>query len=312
MEASKKIPPLRILLTLSLGIHVLFLFIASGLFSDFGRSPLPVIPVEVSFLPPVLVSMAEVRPVIKAPVKREEEKILEEVRRTPREEPQQEEIRKEEPLPRIEPILKTELVPKTEPVPKTVPVQDMKPAPETPSPVLTSVNPSPAPIVAAPQPITQKEEGNMGVDVLVPRTRSTPQPSTNSEPIMIAMAPTVSGNAMRIPFQGPPSQETPTNLANIPPAEEKVVFARPKYAENPKPFYPVEAKRKGYQGETLLRVEVLSNGQVGQIQLKKSSGHEILDRSALDAVKQWKFTPAKKGDSPVPQWVNIPVVFRLQ
>ena len=66
--------------------------------------------------------------------------------------------------------------------------------------------------------------------------------------------------------------------------------SHPRYAENPLPPYPREAKEKGYQGEVLLRVEVLSNGRVGQVEVSRSSGHEILDQSALSTVKQWRFT----------------------
>jgi TonB family protein len=87
---------------------------------------------------------------------------------------------------------------------------------------------------------------------------------------------------------------------------------RPSYADNPKPIYPPEAKEKGYEGEVVLRVEVLANGRVGQIEIRKSSSHELLDRSALTAVKQWRFLPAKKGDVAIPLWVNIPVRFQLQ
>ena len=86
----------------------------------------------------------------------------------------------------------------------------------------------------------------------------------------------------------------------------------PRHAENPKPIYPVEAREKGYKGEVLLKVEVLSNGRVGQIEVKNSSGHELLDRSAFATVKQWKFVPAKKGEKIIPLWVNIPVKFQLQ
>jgi TonB family protein len=85
----------------------------------------------------------------------------------------------------------------------------------------------------------------------------------------------------------------------------------PGYAKNPKPVYPQEAREKGYQGEVLLRVEVLSNGQVGQVEVKRSTGYEVLDQSALTAVKQWKFIPARRGEVPIPVWVNIPIKFQL-
>jgi len=88
--------------------------------------------------------------------------------------------------------------------------------------------------------------------------------------------------------------------------------ARPSYAENPKPPYPQEAREKRYEGEVVLRVEVLTSGQVGEIEIKESSGYELLDRSALTTVKQWRFIPAKKDEVPIPLWVNIPIKFQLR
>jgi len=91
----------------------------------------------------------------------------------------------------------------------------------------------------------------------------------------------------------------------------KIGVPFPRYAQNPKPVYPSEARDKGYEGEVLLRVEVLSNGRVGQVEVKKSSGYEVLDQSALATLKQWKFIPARKGDVAISFWVNIPIKFQL-
>ena len=96
------------------------------------------------------------------------------------------------------------------------------------------------------------------------------------------------------------------------PSTGGVAGGYPRYGENPKPPYPEEARRKGMEGEVVLRVEVLANGWVGQIEVKRSSGHEILDRSALSTVKQWKFIPANKENGSIPCWVNIPIKFQLQ
>jgi protein TonB len=85
----------------------------------------------------------------------------------------------------------------------------------------------------------------------------------------------------------------------------------PRYAQNPKPVYPQEAREKGYQGKVLLQVEVLPSGQVGQIAVKKTSGCEALDQSALAAVKEWRFIPARRGEVAVPVWVIIPIKFQL-
>jgi protein TonB len=115
------------------------------------------------------------------------------------------------------------------------------------------------------------------------------------------------------PSRSPSAEEETKQVAKYPSLSEgEVVLIHPRYAENPKPPYPREARKMGFQGEVLLKVEVLSNGLVGQVEVKKSSGHEILDRSALSAVKQWKFFPAKRGEIAIASWVNIPIKFQLQ
>lgn len=86
----------------------------------------------------------------------------------------------------------------------------------------------------------------------------------------------------------------------------------PGYGENPKPAYPPEARERGYQGDVLLKVEVLPNGRVGDVKVEKSSGYEVLDQSALTTVKKWRFIPARKEGVAILCWVNIPIKFQLQ
>jgi TonB family protein len=93
--------------------------------------------------------------------------------------------------------------------------------------------------------------------------------------------------------------------------DDRSGMAAPRYGQNPKPFYPIEAREKGYQGDVVVKVEVLPNGQVGEVEVEKSSGYEILDQSAVTTVKKWRFIPAKQGGVAIPCWVNIPIKFRL-
>jgi protein TonB len=86
----------------------------------------------------------------------------------------------------------------------------------------------------------------------------------------------------------------------------------PRYAKNPRPAYPQEARERGYQGVVLLKVEVLSNGIVGQLKVIKSSGYAVLDQCAFAAVQKWRFIPARKEMIAIPCWVNIPIKFELQ
>jgi TonB family protein len=86
----------------------------------------------------------------------------------------------------------------------------------------------------------------------------------------------------------------------------------PRYIENPKPQYPQEARKQGYEGKVLLKVEVLPNGRVGEVKLEKASGYAVLNQSALEAMKHWRFIPAKQGKVPIRSWVNILMTFRLR
>ena len=87
--------------------------------------------------------------------------------------------------------------------------------------------------------------------------------------------------------------------------------AIPQYGRNPLPIYPSLARKMGHEGVVLLAAEILSDGHVGQLVVKKSSGFPTLDQSALDAVKRWKFIPAKWMGKAVSAWVDVPVKFRL-
>lgn len=87
--------------------------------------------------------------------------------------------------------------------------------------------------------------------------------------------------------------------------------AAPRYNENNPPAYPSPARRRGYAGVVMLSVEVLADGRVGRLEIKKTSGYDLLDKSARETVKGWKFSPGKKMGTPVTMWVDVPVRFEL-
>ena len=81
---------------------------------------------------------------------------------------------------------------------------------------------------------------------------------------------------------------------------------------NPKPPYPVSARRNGAQGRVILSVQVSASGASSEVLLKRSSGHAVLDDAALQTVRRWRFVPARRGDTPVDSWVDVPIIFRLE
>lgn len=88
--------------------------------------------------------------------------------------------------------------------------------------------------------------------------------------------------------------------------------ARPLGGYQVKPRYPESARRKKAQGTSLLRLLVLDNGTVGEILVEQSAGHPDLDSAAVEAVKKWRFEPARDDGRPIAIWVRLPVRFELR
>lgn len=113
-----------------------------------------------------------------------------------------------------------------------------------------------------------------------------------------------------------PKEVAPPQPQNVSPPSPVQLDAEPDYRadylNNPRPPYPMVARRMGYNGKVILNVEVLAEGRAGQVLLHQSSGYEILDKSALQTVKTWKFSPAKRFGQPVTQWFLVPIKFSLE
>lgn len=85
----------------------------------------------------------------------------------------------------------------------------------------------------------------------------------------------------------------------------------PAYRLNNPPRYPVMARMRGQEGMVLVSAEVNSDGTVGAARVKLSSGHQSLDKSAVEAVSRWVFKPGMKMGVPVAMWVDVPIRFAL-
>ncbi len=84
----------------------------------------------------------------------------------------------------------------------------------------------------------------------------------------------------------------------------------PKELYTPEPEYSDEARKAKYQGVCVLYVEVSPDGTTHNIRVVRSLGLG-LDEKAIEAVKKWKFEPAKKDGTPVSVAVNVEVSFHL-
>ncbi len=113
-----------------------------------------------------------------------------------------------------------------------------------------------------------------------------------------------------------PVPQAPTTTAKDlpsapPPQQQAIQQAAPLYRENPPPKYPRLARRRNLEGVVLLSVLVDEFGKVRECEVANSSGHNVLDKAALKAVRCWRFTPGTVGGKPQEMWVKVPIRFHV-
>ncbi len=148
------------------------------------------------------------------------------------------------------------------------------------------------------------------------------KPPKPVEPLPLVTAPSEATAQFVAPAPAPVRTLPPIEAAPRPVAPAAAPVAPPSalvlprfdaaYLQNPPPAYPVLARRLGEQGRVLLRVLVTAEGTAERVELKASSGTDRLDRAALDAVKRWRFVPARQGGQAVAAWVVVPISFSLE
>jgi protein TonB len=168
-----------------------------------------------------------------------------------------------------------------------VKIEEPAPPPGAPAPT-----PSSAPAETAPAPAA--------VAATLPAI-SEPAPAPGPS------APVASGTTVTLPASAPivaakPPATTPEGVTRT---------ARPQGGYQVRPAYPSGPRRLGIQGTTMLRVHVLADGRIGDLLVERSAGHPDLDQAAMEAVRRWRFEPARRGSDPVAMWVLLPVEFRL-
>ena len=86
---------------------------------------------------------------------------------------------------------------------------------------------------------------------------------------------------------------------------------RPVPVKTPDPIYPEAARDSRLIGHTVVSMQVLADGSVGNIQLIGSATRSM-DDATLRTLKGWKFKPATCGGEPVVSDIEVIVNFRLR
>ena len=185
---------------------------------------------------------------------------------------------------------------------------------------------APPPTAPAPKKPTQKPAP--GLMTRLPKPAQIPLPQTSDAVIQPPEPQPQASSATSAPTG--PSVTTVAELSSSPgpvPASPSVAWApsrdagstgaitrvaRPQGGYQVRPIYPSSALRQGIQGTAMLKIHVLIDGRVGEILVQQSAGHPDLDLAAADAVRRWRFEPARRGDDPVAMWVLLPVEFQIR
>jgi len=112
---------------------------------------------------------------------------------------------------------------------------------------------------------------------------------------------------------GPPLPEGSADGDSTAPAaaQQTPVYWKMKLLEMKPPVYPPRCLRLGIEGTVRLRVLVGEDGRPQDAAIGTSSGDTGLDQAALDAVRDWRFEPAKRDGVPLRAWCIVPITFSL-
>ena len=128
--------------------------------------------------------------------------------------------------------------------------------------------------------------------------------------------PTIAQDTSFRPAPPPPPPGSPRTSASIPPPPPPGAPIRiggqirpPTQLRRVNPAYPQEALASGVQGTVILETVIERDGTVSEARILRSI--PALNQAAIDAVKQWIYTPTLLNGVPVPVIMTVTVQFTL-
>jgi periplasmic protein TonB len=104
--------------------------------------------------------------------------------------------------------------------------------------------------------------------------------------------------------------DTPPELRPAAPVRAHTLLRPPVRLRNVAPVYPEMARMARVQGVVIIEAVISTTGDVVEARVLRSQ--PMLDQAAIDAVRQWKYTPSLLNGVPVPVIMTVTVTFTLQ
>ena len=170
-----------------------------------------------------------------------------------------------------------------------------------PPPSIQSANTPPPVNVSAPV-----VKPTVGAPVPVPDAEVSPEQTLATQTEMSQVVSPVDAGA----GEGGVNIEQDINIDDGPPADFVPYEKGPEYVKRVEPKYPELAMRAGLEGKVSVKIWVDKEGKVKQVVVLKSDA-EIFNEPAIEAAKQFIFTPAYMNNGPVAVWVATQFKFKL-
>jgi periplasmic protein TonB len=199
----------------------------------------------------------------------------------------------------VVPLLATDALPKLE---ETIIFTSAAPLPPAPPPPVTNRT------TTAPTPTARK-----GAPTEAPDEIGDEQPRGPSvvcadcvvePPIDGAITGVIGSTGTGIPQPPPPPPPVPQKPVRV------TALNMPTKVRDVAPIYPTIARTANVEGMVIIEAVIAVDGTVRDARVLRSVA--LLDRAALDAVKQWRYAPTRLNGVAVPVIVTVTVHFRLQ
>jgi protein TonB len=112
------------------------------------------------------------------------------------------------------------------------------------------------------------------------------------------------GSGLRVEPPPPPPAAAPQ-----PPIRLRSGMEPPRKTVNVLPRYPATAQAARLEGTVVLDAVIDATGRVTDVHVIRSI--RLLDQAAIDAVREWRFTPTLLNGNPVPILLTVTVQFKL-
>ncbi len=148
-----------------------------------------------------------------------------------------------------------------------------------------------------------------------PKPRPRPKPTTAPPPPLAALGAGLSGIDVGLGTIDP--GELDGDDQDLLGDDEAVVMTAdtvdvpPRAVHRVPPSYPPKARAKGVTGEVVLSLLVETDGRVSEVRVESAQPAGLFERAAQEAVRRWRFQPARYQGKPVRVWARQRIRFQL-